>query len=310
MADYYDLGHHSLRVTTSSPDAHLWFDRGLLQCYGFNHGEAVRCFRRALEADPGWAMAYWGVAFALGPNYNKPWEAFDAAEFKSAFAEAREATSRANGLLDGVSELERILIQSLEYRYPEHPTEQEPARWVEAYSARMLEIQRLFPQHPDISTLVADALMNRTPWKLWDLKTGDAAEGSSTVVTIEILETALRQIDDSQSPRHPGLLHMYIHLMEMSPHPERALRAADQLRHLVPDAGHLQHMPTHIYALCGHFQSVVDSNDAAIIADRKYLEREGPGNFYSLYRCHNYHFKVYGPCSSGIIASPWRRPRR
>ena len=292
--DYYELGNHSLAVTTSSPEGQLWFDRGLLQCYGFNHGEAVKCFRRALDADPGCAMAYWGVAYALGPNYNKAWSAFDEAEFKAVLAEAHEATTKALALLDGISELEQALIRSLKYRYPTAVPGADTSAWVDQYAVEMLKVHRRFPQHSDVSTLVAEALMNRTPWKLWDLKTGSIAEGASTGQAAEVLEAALVRVEETGVPQHPGLLHMYIHLMEMSPNPERALKAADRLRGLVPDAGHLQHMPTHIDVLCGQYQTVVDSNEAAIIADRKLLERDGPLNFYTLYRCHNYHFKVYG----------------
>ena len=272
----------------------MWFDRGLLQCYGFNHGEAVRCFRRALEADSDCAMAYWGVAYALGPNYNKAWDAFDEAEFRVVLAEAHEATSRAVALLDGVTELEQALVRTLRYRYPTAVPGGDTSVWVEQYAAEMRKVYRQFPEHLDVCALVAEALINRTPWKLWDLKTGGIAEGASTVETTEVLETALDRIEDARAPQHPGLLHMYIHLMEMSPHPERALKAADRLRGLVPDAGHLQHMSTHIDVLCGHYKTVVDTNEAAIAADRKFLEREGAVNFYSLYRCHDYHFKVYG----------------
>jgi tetratricopeptide (TPR) repeat protein len=143
----------------------------------------------------------------------------------------------------------------------------------------------------DVATLFADALMNLTPWELWDLSSGGTAEGASTLEAVEVLERAL---EDTRSRTHPGVLHMYIHLMEMSPHPERALRAGDWLRGLVPDGGHLQHMPTHIDVLCGHYDRVVESNTQAIVADRKFLEREGAMNFYSLYRSHNYHFKLYG----------------
>ena len=113
MSEYYNLGSHRLTITTSSPEGQLWFDRGLLWCYGFNHGEAVRCFRRALEADPDCAMAYWGIAHALGPNYNKPWDAFDESEFKSVLTEAYEATSKAVALLDGITELEQAVIRTL-----------------------------------------------------------------------------------------------------------------------------------------------------------------------------------------------------
>ena len=294
MSGYYDLGSHRLPVSTSSPEGQLWFDRGLLWCYGFNHGEAVRCFRRALESDPDCAMAYWGIAHALGPNYNKPWDAFDEAEFKSVLAEAYEASSKAVALLDGVTEMEQAIIRTLPFRYPTAMPGPDPSGWVEDYATEMRQVYHRFPDHPDICTLFAESLMNRTPWNLWDLKTGGIAEGASTAEAKEVLESALRRIEDAGGPWHPGLLHMYIHLMEMSPNPEMALKVADRLRGLVPDSGHLQHMPTHIDVLCGHYQAVVDSNNAAIIADRKFQALEGSVNFYSLYRCHNYHFKVYG----------------
>ena len=294
MAGYYDLGAHRLPVTTRSPEGQLWFDRGLLWCYGFNHGEAVRCFRRALESDPDCAMAYWGIAHALGPNYNKPWDAFDEAEFKSVLSEAHEASSKAVALLDGVTEMERAIIRTLPFRYPTAVPGSNPSGWVEDYATEMRQVYQRFPDHPDICTLFAESLMNRTPWNLWDLKTGGIAEGASTAAAKEVLESALQRIEDAGGHWHPGLLHMYIHLMEMSPNPEMALKVADRLRSLVPDSGHLQHMPTHIDVLCGHYQAVVDSNDAAITADRKFQTLEGSVNFYSLYRCHNYHFKVYG----------------
>ena len=294
MAGYYDLGAHRLPVTTRSPEGQLWFDRGLLWCYGFNHGEAVRCFRRALESDPDCAMAYWGIAHALGPNYNKPWDAFDEAEFKSVLSEAHEASSKAVALLDGVTEMERAIIRTLPFRYPTAVPGSNPSGWVEDYATEMRQVYQRFPDHPDICTLFAESLMNRTPWNLWDLKTGGIAEGASTAEAKEVLESALQRIEDAGGRWHPGLLHMYIHLMEMSPNPEMALKVADRLRSLVPDSGHLQHMPTHIDVLCGHYQAVVDSNDAAITADRKFQTLEGSVNFYSLYRCHNYHFKVYG----------------
>ena len=294
MAGYYDLGTHRLPVTTRSPEGQLWFDRGLLWCYGFNHGEAVRCFRRALESDPDCAMAYWGIAHALGPNYNKPWDALDEAEFKSVLSEAHEASSKAVALLDGVTEMERAIIRTLPFRYPTAVPGSNPSGWVEDYATEMRQVYQRFPDHPDICTLFAESLMNRTPWNLWDLKTGGIAEGASTAEAKEVLESALQRIEDAGGHWHPGLLHMYIHLMEMSPNPEMALKVADRLRSLVPDSGHLQHMPTHIDVLCGHYQAVVDSNDAAITADRKFQTLEGSVNFYSLYRCHNYHFKVYG----------------
>ncbi len=291
---YYDLGDHSFAITTGSAEAQTWFDRGLMWCYGFNHGEAVACFQKALAADPDCAMAHWGVAYALGPNYNKAWEAFDDVELQSALADAYDATLKATALADKVTDVEAALIRALPSRYPTATPCDDTAPWIEEFANRMYDVWRSFPSDPDVATLAADALMNRTPWALWDLKTGEIAEGARTADCAEILELAMERIESEELPRHAGLLHMYIHLMEMSPHPQKAQVAADRLRNLVPDSGHLQHMATHIDVLCGHYQTVVDSNQDAIDADTKFLEREGAFNFYSNYRVHDYHFKIYG----------------
>ena len=294
MDDYFDLGPYSRTVTTKSPEAQLWFDRGLNWCYGFNHEEAVACFQRSAGADPDCALAYWGIAYAIGPNYNKPWEAFDDADLSRSLEEAHAATQMAMKLLGGATKVEQALIRALPRRYPAADPVEDCNIWNDPYADAMRKVHGAFPEDPDICALFAEALMNRTPWALWDLKTGQPAEGASTVEATEVLETAIARLEQAGDARHPGLLHMYIHLMEMSPHPERALRAADDLRDLVPDAGHLRHMPTHIDVLCGLYQDVVVCNERAIVADRKYLAREGAINFYSAYRSHDYHFKLYG----------------
>jgi tetratricopeptide (TPR) repeat protein len=301
MSEYYDLGSHSRTVSTPSADAQTWFDRGLLWCYGFNHEEAVRCFRKAVEHDERCAMAYWGTAYALGPNYNKAWEAFDEVELPQAVKDAHAAATRALELAEGASDVERALVDALQRRYPSaHPTEN-CSIWNDDYASAMRDVYRAFPDDLDVATLFAEALMNRTPWQLWDLTTGEPAAGADTREAAEVLERALRDVEAGGGEPHPGLLHMYIHLMEMSPHPQRALRAADQLRDLVPDAGHLRHMPTHIDVLCGNYHDVVVTNEKAIAADRKFLGHEGPLNFYSLYRCHDYHFKLYGAMFLGQL---------
>ncbi len=294
MSDYYDLGDYSRAVTTASGDAQRWFDRGLNWVYGFNHEEAIACFERALEADPGCAMAHWGIAYAIGPNYNKPWEAFDEEDKGGSLERARASTREALARTADVSGWERALIETLPHRYPPDGDPAEPEPWNDAYASAMREVYRAHCDDLEVCSLFAEALMNRTPWALWDLPTGQVAEGADTLEAMAVLERAFGELDDRGSNRHPGLLHMYIHLMEMSPHPERALNAGDALRDLVPDAGHLRHMPTHIDVLCGHYHAVVDSNRKAIVADRKFLEREGAMNFYSAYRCHDYHFKIYG----------------
>ncbi|MDJ0945036.1 MAG: tetratricopeptide repeat protein [Kiloniellales bacterium] len=290
--DYYDLGRYARAVTTSSPEAQLWFDRGLIWTYAYNHEEAIVCFRKALQADPDCAMALWGIAYAIGPNYNKPWETFEAEEKPDALAQARDAIARASELLDRATPAERALIEALPARYPEDAGVEDFGPWNDAYADAMRAVHRDHPDDIDVCCLFAEAIMNRTPWQLWDLPSGAPAEGADTLEAIEVLETAFDRLDGAWE--HPGLLHMYIHLMEMSPHPERALRHGDRLSTLVPDAGHLLHMGTHIDVLCGDYMNVVSRNHTAIIADRKFLQRAGAENFYSVYRCHNYHFKIYG----------------
>ena len=291
MSDYYDLGNHRRTISTSSPEAQIWFDRGLNWTYAFNHEEAIRCFLTAIELDPACPMAHWGVAYAVGPNYNKEWDAFDEVDLvesvETAYAEARKAAT----LLETATPAERALITALQSRYPSATPDDDCAPWNEDYAEAMRAVYRNFGDDLDIAALFAESLMNRTPWQLWDLNAGGAAEGASSIEAKEVLERAL---ENPASRTHPGVLHMYIHLMEMSPTPERALRAADWLRGLVPDGGHLQHMPTHIDVLCGHYHDVVEWNSRAIVADRKFLEREGAMNFYTGYRAHNYHFKLYG----------------
>ncbi|MEM8947722.1 MAG: hypothetical protein AAGA21_07485 [Pseudomonadota bacterium] len=291
MSDYYDLGNYSRKITTTSADAQQWFDRGLVWCYGYNHEESIACYRQALGADPACAMAWWGIAYASGCNYNKPWEAFDEADAISSVSTAFEATANAKRLAASATPAEKALIEALSARYPQATPGDDMEAWNDCYADAMRNVHQQFGDDLDVASLFAEALMNRTPWALWDLETGEIAEGADTAEAIEVLEAAMAR---EGGDRHPGLLHMYIHLMEMSPHPETALKACDNLRDLVPDAGHLQHMPTHIDVLCGHYETVVRSNAAAIVADRKFLKREGALKFYSLYRCHDYHFKIYG----------------
>ena len=299
MSEYYDLGSYTRSITTSTPDAQTWFDRGLNWCYGYNHEEAIVCFEKALEHDDACAMAHWGIAYSIGPNYNKPWEAFDEDDKSGSLERALSAVKAATDHASKASPVEQALIGALVHRYPQTAETEDFGPWNDAYANAMREVHAAHSGDLDICALFAEAIMNRTPWALWDLPTGAVAEGADTIEAIEVLETAFRDLDAKGANVHPGLLHMYIHLMEMSPHPERALRAGDALRDLVPDAGHLRHMPTHIDVLCGHYQAVVDSNGKAIVADRKFLERAGPVNFYSAYRCHDYHFRIYGAMFQG-----------
>ncbi|KAK6821855.1 hypothetical protein PG987_014680 [Apiospora arundinis] len=303
--EYYNLGRYRRSITTKSPDAETWFNRGLIWCYGFNHEEAVKCFERAIAADDACAMAYWGLAYALGPNYNKPWGFFDEEELETTVQRTHrmvELASKYAATGEDVTPLEKALVDALRYRYPREHAGKEDDRsiWNVKYADAMQRVHAEFGDDLDVAALCADALMNLTPWKLWDIKTGHPAEGARTREVQAILERALQQQQPGRSGmEHPGVLHLYIHFIEMSPSPEAGLPAADALRTLVPDAGHLNHMPTHIDVLVGDYASGIASNQRAFVADEKFLARAGALNFYTLYRMHDYHFCIYSAMFAG-----------
>ncbi len=299
MSYDYDLGTHTCPVSTLSAEAQLWFDRGLVWTYGYNHDEAVACFQKAVEHDPACAMAHWGVAYAAGPNYNLPWELQDDQGQQKALALAYDAAQKALALIDGCTEVEKALIQALPARYPQREPVQDMHQWDFDFADEMRTAFATQPDNLDLRTIFVESLLNLTPWKMWDLSTGEPADGAATLEAQEALEWAME--NDPAAMSHPGLLHLYVHLMEMSPTPEKALKAGDVLRTLVPDAGHLVHMPTHIDVLCGHYQNVVHWNEKASVADLKYYEREGAFNIYTGYRQHNYHFTIYGALFLGQI---------
>lgn len=294
MSGEFDLGSYSRTVTTDVPEAQVWFDRGLNWTFGFNHEEAIACYEQALAADPDCAMAHWGIAYAIGPNYNKPWILFDPADLKQSVARAFDESRAALALVDRVTPAERALIHAIQTHYPQREPIKDCRPWDHAFAAAMRDVHTEFSSDLDISTFFVEAIMNLKPWKLWNLQTGEPTEGAGTEEARDVLETAFRNLDALGANSHPGLLHLYVHLMEMSPFPEKALVASDRLRTLVPDAGHLIHMATHIDVQCGYYRDVVEDNHKAIVADRKYLAANGAMNFYTAYRIHNYHFKVYG----------------
>jgi tetratricopeptide (TPR) repeat protein len=290
-APYFDLGSHHREVTTNSESAQTWFDRGLTWTYGFNHEEAIRCFENALTDDPACAMAYWGIAYGIGPNYNKLWEMFEPAERVSTLTTAHQAISAGLALTD-CTEIERGLLNALLSRYPDDPETEDFAPFNDAFVEAMRPVYQANPADLDIASIFAEALMGRTPWQLWDLENKVPADGASTTEARTVLENAFDS--DLAAWSHPGLLHLYIHLMEMSPTPELALSHGDHLATLVPDSGHLLHMPTHIDVLCGEYQNVISRNHQAALADRSYATLRGAENFYTLYRVHNVHFEAYG----------------
>ena len=292
MDGYFDIDVYSRRVTAASAQAQLWFDRGLIWTYGYSHEEAIECFRRALAADPDCAMAWWGLAYALGPNYNMPWAKMDAAMRAARLGEAHAATARALALAHRVTEPERALIAALPARYPQAEPLEDMRPWDAAFAEAMRGAYTALPDDLEVATVFVEAIMNVTPWKMWDLATGEPAPRSGAREAQAVLERAFRL--DPAAWDHPGALHLYVHLMEMSATPEAALKQGDRLRELVPDAGHLIHMPTHIDVLCGHYRDVLHWNLKAIARDRLYYERLGPYNIYAGYRLHNYHFAIYG----------------
>jgi len=292
LMEYYDLGPYTRKITAAVPEAQLWFDRGLNWLYGFNHAEAIACFKKALEHDPDCAIAYWGISYAAGPNYNLPWYLYDPAGKAAALATAYDALQGALARIERASPVEQALIRALPARYPQREAVEDQAPWDAAYADAMRSVFHAYRDDLEVREVFVEAIMNLTPWKMWDLKTGGVAEGAGTLEAMEVLDSAFR--DFPRAWDHPGLLHLYVHLMEMSPFPQRALRAGDRLRDLVPDAGHLIHMPTHIDVLCGHYRDVLVYNHKAIVADRKFLAREGALNVYALYRTHNHHFAIYG----------------
>ena len=186
--EYYDLGKYTRTITTSSGEAQVWFDRGLAWTYAYNHEEAIACFQNALAADPGCAMAHWGIAYCIGPNYNKPWEAFEDEEKPDCIALAKASIDAAKSLLEYLTPIERALIEAIPARYPDSSEIADFSPWNDAFADEMRKVHAEFSQDLDVSALFAEAIMNRTPWQLWDLSTGEPAEGADTLEAIALLE--------------------------------------------------------------------------------------------------------------------------
>ena len=282
------MGQHHHRISTKNPDAQRFFDQGLTLVFAFNHEEAARAFQRAAELDPQSAMAFWGVALALGPCINLD---VDPPHKKAAY----EALQKALSLDAGATESERAYIQALARRYSPDP--KIDLRKLDAdYAQAMRELHKRYPDDLDAATLYAESLMDLRPWKLWSLD-GRPAEGTDEIVAV--LESVLRR-----DPEHIGANHYYIHAIEASPHPERALPSAMRLRTLVPSAGHLVHMPAHIYMRVGDYSASARSNQVAAETDRVYLHESGTtGSMYDMmYYCHNLHFLAAATSMAGNFA--------
>ncbi|KAE8377996.1 TPR-like protein [Aspergillus bertholletiae] len=299
---YFDLGNHGRPVTTTSKEAQLWFDRGLVWVYSFNADEAGKCFEQAAKHDPKCAMAFWGIAYATGPNYNKAWKFFDARDLGLSIEKANTAVARALELAPQVAPVERALIRAIAARFPSaHEIPTDLSSLDRAYADAMRPVYQNFGTDPDIAALFADALMCMTPRGLWDLDTGKPT-GEHTTEARRVIESGMKL---PKGRHHPALCHLHIHVMEMSPYPELALPAANRLRYLVPDGSHMLHMPTHIDAAVGDYRRAIDSNHEAVLADDKYFAQSSvslvPGGSlaYVGYRVHYICAKLYAAMMSG-----------
>ena len=293
--DRFNLGTHRMPVSTQSETAQYWFNLGLNWCYGFNHEEGVKCFQKALEFDPDCVMAHWGVAYGSGPFYNNVWRQFSAAEADQATAICHKHIERARACADGAGALENMLVDALAQRFqkPHAVDGDEFDRWDDAYASAMRRVYYAFPDQHDVMAIFAEAMMTRTPWRLWDVKTGRPSADADTLEALAVIEKSIALKDAAGEQQHPAILHLHIHVTEMSDEPERAMRSADILGTLCPDAGHMNHMPGHTYVLCGDYEKAKVASEKAIRADNMYVDYAGPFNFYTTARCHDLHLMMY-----------------
>jgi tetratricopeptide (TPR) repeat protein len=284
MSGLGDL-HHP--VSTGNPEAQKFFDQGLRLIYAFNHEEAAHSFQHAAELDPKMAMAWWGIAEAVGPNYNDPAD-------PDRFKQAHEAIQKASELAANASPSEKAYVAALAKRFPADPNADHHAAAGQSRDA-MREVVKQFPDDLDAATLFAEAAMNLHPWGLWH---PDGTPEAGTPEILATLESVLRR-----DPNHMGAIHYYIHAVEASRNPERALAAANRLAALAPAAGHLVHMPGHIYIRTGDFDSAVKTNQLAAAADRSYIQASGANGLYpAMYYSHNLHFIAACASMSGDYA--------
>jgi tetratricopeptide (TPR) repeat protein len=292
------LGDFHRKVTTSSPDAQRYFDQGMRYLWAFNHDESTRSFAKAVQLDPACAMCYWGVALTVGPNYNVPFMAEPRAKA------AWEAVRLAQQTDQRSTPVERALVEAVSKRYngthPLDPTNEGPV--LNAYAEAMKSVAKRFPEDLDVQTLYAEAMMNLKPWKLW---TSDGSPAPGTEDIIATLESVM-----NQNPNHPGANHYYIHVMEASPHPEKALICAQRLKGMMPVAGHLQHMPAHIMQRVGRYEDAAEANREGAAADAAYYAKAKPLDYYTMYTGHNYQFLAFSTAMEGRKAETLEAVRK
>lgn len=280
------LGNHHFPISSTQPDVQRWFDQGLMLTYGFNHDAAERSFLRAAEIDPECAMCLWGAALVLGPHVNA---GMDPANNSKAWLRLQ----RARVLAAKATPREQAFIEALSARYAEQPPEnRRPLD--EAYAAATATLMKTLPDDLDAATFHAEALMDLQPWDYYDAQFQPKGNTEEIVATLESVM--------QRNPDHAGALHLYVHAVEASAHPERGVAAADHLRELIPGSGHLVHMPAHIYSRVGRWHDAVLANQVAIAADDAYLDlcRGNTGGVYPLgYVPHNHHFLWFAASMEG-----------
>jgi tetratricopeptide (TPR) repeat protein len=280
------LGNYHRAITTTSPEAQQFFDQGLRLIYGFNHDEAARSFARATQLDPGCASCYWGLALVLGPNYNVPM-------LPDRFPAAWEAVQKAQANAAAATPVEQALIVALAKRYsgnePKDPAAMQP--FSQAYADAMANVAAKFGDDLDVQVLRAESLMDLDPWKLW---TPDGTPAPGTLDIVAALEAVL-----AKNPEHPGANHYYIHAVEASPHPEKALPSAERLAALIPNAGHIVHMSAHIFQRVGRYADASEANRRAAAVDIEYVPRAPSWGYYGMYLVHNYGFLSFSAAMEG-----------
>jgi len=291
----FNLGQHTRPISTRSADTQRWFDLGLNWCFGFNFGEGRKCFERALEFDPECVMAHWGIAYGSSPFYNLTWREMGDQEAAGRAKLAYEHLQKARSFSYRATALENWLVEALARRFQQphavSPTEYD--RWDDAYAAELRRVHFSHPLDHDVAALLLEALITRTQRRLWDVKTGQPAKGADILEALDVCERSVALTDQQGQAPHPAILHLHIHALEMSNFPERASRSADALSDMCPDAGHLNHMPAHIYVLCGDYWRARRSSHKAIAANDKYRAYAGPLTFYTVACCHDLHLMMH-----------------
>lgn len=292
---YEGFAGYRRTVTAANDDVQGWFDQGIQLLYGYNHDEAIRSFEQGAKLDPSCAMAWWGIAYARGLHINNPTMTEQQSQL------AYEASQKAIAALDDESPVERALVMAVAKRYQwPAPSDRSPLDL--AYAEAMEAVWHQHPEDADVGALYAESLMNLQPWDLW---THQGAPKGRSLEIVAVLERTL-----SRHPNHPGANHFYIHAVEASLWPERAVPAAERLLDLVPGSGHLVHMPSHVFIRVGRYAEAAECNEKAIAADDRYFATAPPPEFYTIYHLHNLHFLAYAAMMEGRLETALAAARK